>query len=69
MYSLLIQIKTWTKDYSDIYDYDSHEDFYELHFCGDRPIEYLNTTGKREIFWELIKYGDSKLNNYNNQEE
>lgn len=51
------------------FNYDSHENFYELHFCGDRPIEYLNTPEKREIFWELVKYGDSKLNNYNNEED
>ena len=26
IYSLLIHIKTWTKEYSDIYDYDSNEE-------------------------------------------
>ena len=50
------------------FDYDSHENFYELHFCLDRPIEYLNTPEKREIFWELIKYGDAHLNVYSDEE-
>lgn len=50
------------------FDYDSHENFYELHFCLDRPIEYLNTPEKREIFWELIKYGDAHLNVYIDEE-
>lgn len=50
------------------FDYDSHENFYELHFCLDRPIEYLNTSEKREVFWELIKYGDAHLNVYIDEE-
>lgn len=44
------------------FDYDEHEGFYELHFCLNRPIEYLNTVEKREAFWELLNYGE-QLNN------
>lgn len=51
------------------FNYDSHEDFYELHFCLDRPIEYLNTPEKREIFWELIQYGNEQLNKSKENEE
>ena len=51
------------------FDYDEHENFYELHFCLDRPIEYLNTVEKREIFWELLNYGNEQLNNSRNEEE
>ena len=42
------------------FDYDSHEDFYELHFCMDRPLS-LNDE-ERDIFWKLIKYGNDELN-------
>ena len=45
------------------FDYNEHVPFYELHFCLDRPIEYLNTSEKREIFWELLEYGNKQLNN------
>jgi len=48
------------------FDYDEHERFYELHFCLDRPIEYLNTPEKREIFWKLLEYGNEQLNNDKN---
>lgn len=48
--------------------YDEHEWCYELHFCLDRPIEYLDSPEKREIFWELIKYGDKCLNVSENEE-
>ena len=51
------------------FDYDEHERFYELHFCLDRPIEYLNTLEKRKIFWELIQYGNKQLNNNKDEEE
>ena len=44
------------------FEYDEHEDFYELQFCGDRPIEYLNTLEKQKNFWELLKYGNEQLN-------
>ena len=50
------------------FEYDEHEDFYELQFCGDRPIEYLNTPEKREVFWELLEYGNKQLN-YTEDEE
>lgn len=43
------------------FEYDN-EGFYEVCFCIDRPIEYLNTPEKREIFWELLKYGNTQLN-------
>ena len=49
------------------FDYDEHENFYELHFCLDRPIEYLNTIEKREIFWELLQYGNEQLNKGENE--
>ena len=51
-----------------IFEYDEHEDFYELQFCEDRPIEYLNTPEKREIFWKLLEYGNKQLN-YKKDEE
>jgi len=44
------------------FDYDEHERFYELHFCLDRPIEYLNILEKREAFWKLLQYGNEQLN-------
>ena len=51
------------------FDYDEHEHFYELHFCLDRPIEYLNTIEKIKIFWELLNYGNEQLNTNGNEEE
>ena len=51
------------------FDYDEHEGFYELHFCLDRPIEYLNTVEKRDAFWELLYYGNEQLNNSKDEEE
>lgn len=51
------------------FEYNKHEEFYELQFCGDRPIEYLNTPEKREIFWELLKYGNNQLNHTENEKE
>ena len=50
------------------FDYDEHEHFYELHFCLDRPIEYLSAPEKREIFWELLEYGNKQLNKIENEE-
>lgn len=44
------------------FDYDKHEHLYELHFCLDRPIKYLNTFEKLKNFWELVKYGNEQLN-------
>jgi hypothetical protein len=43
------------------FDYDKHEDFYELHFIGDRPK--CLSEKEREIFWELFLYGNEALNN------
>lgn len=51
------------------FDYDKHERFYELHFCLDRPIEYLNTVEKRETFWKLLNYGNEQLNNSKDERE
>ena len=51
------------------FEYNEHEEFYELQFCEDRPIEYLNTVEKREIFWKLLEYGDKQLNTNENEEE
>ena len=50
------------------FDYNEHEHFYELHFCLDRPIEYLNTLEKRENFWKLLQYGNEQLNINENEE-
>ena len=49
------------------FDYDEHEDFYELHFIGDRPLEL--TEEERKVFWELIKYGNDILNNSKEEED
>lgn len=46
------------------FDWDK-EGYYELHFVGNRPIEYLKTPEDRETFWELITYGDKQLNENN----
>lgn len=43
------------------FEYDAHEPCWEVHFVGNRPIEYLNTPELREAFWELLKYGDEQL--------
>lgn len=50
------------------FDWDK-EGYYEVHFIGDRPLEYLNTVEKREQFWDLLKYGDEVLRKINNEEE
>ena len=44
------------------FEYDSHEGSYELHFVGDRP--FALDKEEREIFWELLEYGNKELNNY-----
>ena len=51
------------------FEYNEHEEFYGLQFCGDRPIEYLNTPDKRNIFWELLEYGNEQLNIKKEDEE
>lgn len=45
------------------FEYDKHEDFYELHFVCDRPL-YLNED-EIKTFWELIKFGNTYLNDTN----
>lgn len=42
--------------------YDANENFYELHFCGDRPIRHYSNYNI-EDFCKLIEYGNSVLNN------
>ena len=42
------------------FDYDEHEDVYELHFIGDRPLQ-LNAE-ERTVFWDLIAEGYKVLN-------
>ena len=44
------------------FNYNEHEEFYELSFVGDRPIHYLDTPELREDFFELIQYGNKVLN-------
>lgn len=51
------------------FEYDSHEPCYELRFVGSRPVECLDTPELREIFWELIKYGDKQLTTYLEEED
>jgi len=43
------------------------EGIYELNFVGDRPIEYLDTVEKRELFWKLVKHGYEFLNENNSE--
>lgn len=45
------------------FEYDKHEDFYELHFVCDRPLD-LNED-EIKTFWELIKFGNTYLNDTN----
>lgn len=40
--------------------WDEHEECYELHFIGDRPLGL--SKDEREIFWELAELGYSELN-------
>ena len=49
------------------FDYDSHENFYELHFCEDRPLAL--TEDERKIFWELVVYGNKMLNESSDNED
>lgn len=45
------------------FEYDKHENFYELHFVCDRPLD-LNED-EIKTFWELIKFGNTYLNDTN----
>lgn len=45
------------------FEYDSYENFYELHFVSDRPLD-LNED-EIKTFWELIKFGNTYLNDTN----
>ena len=47
------------------FDWDK-EEFYELHFVGDRPFN-LNKEEK-EVFWKLISIGNYILNKIDNVE-
>lgn len=49
------------------FEYDKNEDFYEFHFCGNRPIEMPKDY--RETFWELIEFGDKYLNTRKEEED
>lgn len=46
------------------FEYDEHEDFYEIRFVGDRPFD-LNEE-EREIFWDLLQTGNAVFNKSNN---
>ena len=56
--------KNKTYDLPIAFFYYDKEGFYELRFCGARPIEYLTTTEMRENFWKLAEYGDSALKEF-----
>lgn len=43
------------------FEYDEHEEIYEFHFCGDRPLSLSEE--ERKNFWKLIEYGYNELNN------
>lgn len=42
------------------FDWDDHEEAYELRFVGDRPV-YL-TKEEKDIFWDLVEMGYKELN-------
>jgi hypothetical protein len=44
-----------------VFEYDPHENYYEIRFTGDRPLQFLNTKELRETFFELLKYGNKQL--------
>jgi hypothetical protein len=48
------------------FDWDDHEEIYELRFVGDRPL-YLSKE-EREIFWQLIELGEKVLNTTHDDE-
>lgn len=45
------------------FNWDDHEDIYELHFVGDRPL--CLSKEEREIFWQLFEFGEKELNTHN----
>lgn len=49
------------------FEWDDHEEIYELHFVVDRPLHLSKE--EREIFWQLIELGEEVLNKSNNDEE
>lgn len=50
-----------SKEYSiAIASFDYEDDFYELHFIDNRPLD-LNEQEIKD-FWDIIKYGDKILN-------
>ncbi len=50
------------------FNYDEHENFYEVRFISDRPITSLSSE-EQITFWELLKYGNEQLNKHNNEED
>ena len=42
------------------FEYDEHEDFFELHFCGDRPLDL--DSEERDLFWKILRMGNAILN-------
>jgi len=46
------------------FEYDNHEGYYNIRFVGDRPLDM--TEEEREIFWQLLRYGDLVLNKREN---
>ena len=49
------------------FDYNKHEEVYELHFVGDRPLSIPKEL--RDTFWELVEYGYKELNKNEEEEE
>ena len=45
------------------FNWDDHEEIYELHFISDRPLHLSKE--EREIFWQLIEFGEKELNKTN----
>ena len=50
-----------------IFKYDDHEDFWELNFVGDRPLD-LNDQEKQD-FWKVIEIGYKYLNEFKEDNE
>lgn len=42
------------------FDYDEHEDFFELRFCGDRPLDL--DSEELDLFWKILRMGNAILN-------
>lgn len=47
--------------------WDDHEGIYEFQFCGDRPLQLSKEN--REVFWELLEYGEDMLNSYDEEDD